>query len=87
MSSEDPASETFTLNIHRPVFKQTDFNKAYQTGEPSHRQTVWSAVTPLLKSYDPRKLLSLFSILNVICGFIICILVIKTKIEISVIIY
>lgn len=69
MEGEPLNSENNTLYIQRPVFKQSEFNSAYQNNDVSSKRSVWSHIKPVLKSYDPRKILSLFSILNMIATY------------------
>lgn len=59
------------LDLQRPIYKQSEFNNAYQTAVSSKEESACSSlgIKPLLKSYDPRRIPSLFSILNVVATY------------------
>ena len=62
--------EKCTLNIQRSIFKQSEFNNAYQNTVTSKKSSTWSSsIKSLLKNCDPRKILNIFSILNVIVSY------------------
>lgn len=75
---EDPSknkAESCHLDLQRPIYKQSEFNNVYQTTASTklrhHEESACSSlgIKPLLKSYDPRRILSIFSILNVVATY------------------